>query len=298
MALFRYNATNNKLVPITSEGSVGIPVGAVMAFAEGTTHENWLLCDGRDTTGTTDELQTHYPALYTYLGNSNILPAMYDRAKAKNHLLSEFVSAAGAWTIPYDGTLFLAKGDSNVDTSTSLTTTLADGTTSTVKLFATYGYRATIEVKKGDILDLSSASAAALIRSIYTYSTEPLYIKATSAGIEVDKDLYATKGYIRDQNVLSEWEAITLPTTAATAITMDYDGYIQISANALSSGQCYARLIVNDTAIGNGNTYTADFTINEQIYVQKGDVVYLNVLRMTVNSTKARFYKLRDYTGR
>lgn len=290
MALFRYNATNNKLVPITSEGSVGIPVGAVMAFAEGTTHENWLLCDGRDTTGTTDELQTHYPALYTYLGNSNILPAMYDRAKAKNHLLSEFVSAAGAWTIPYDGTLFLAKGDSNADTSTSLTTTLADGTTSTVKLFATYGYRATIEVKKGDILDLSSASATALIRSIYTYSTEPLYIKATSAGIEVDKDLYATKGYIRDQNVLSEWEPLTLPTTA------NYDGFMEVCFNStVSVGDKI--IYVNDIQLAGVET---SGRVQYGFPVKKGDVVRYTGPSGTgiTSASKVAYYKLRDYTGR
>lgn len=63
-----------KKVSVATLASSGIPVGAVMPFANGTTSEDWLLCDGRDTTGTTEELQTHYPALYTYLGDSNILP--------------------------------------------------------------------------------------------------------------------------------------------------------------------------------------------------------------------------------
>lgn len=63
-----------KKVSAATLASSGIPVGAVMAFARGTTQYGWLLCDGRDTTGTADELQTHYPALYTYLGDSNILP--------------------------------------------------------------------------------------------------------------------------------------------------------------------------------------------------------------------------------
>lgn len=63
-----------KKVSVATLASSGIPVGAVMPFANGTTSEDWLLCDGRDTTGTAEELQTHYPALYTYLGNSNVLP--------------------------------------------------------------------------------------------------------------------------------------------------------------------------------------------------------------------------------
>ncbi len=32
MALYKYNSTTNKLVPLTSEGSVGLPVGAVIAI--------------------------------------------------------------------------------------------------------------------------------------------------------------------------------------------------------------------------------------------------------------------------
>lgn len=75
MALFKYDQTSDKLVPITSEGSIGLPVGAVMAFAEGTSNENWLECNG----STFDE--TKYPALYTYLGNSNVLPEKYETSK-------------------------------------------------------------------------------------------------------------------------------------------------------------------------------------------------------------------------
>ena len=175
--------TSDAVATAIQQVSNGVPVGAVMAFAQGTTQKGWLLADGRDTTGTADELHTHYPALYTYLGNSNVLPEIYDKSKAKNHLLSEFVSAAGNWTIPYDGTIFLVKGrNSNVDTDITLTTTLANGTTTTIKLFATYGYRATIVVKKGDTLTIPSGTSIGGTfgsQSIYTYSTEPLYIKAT-----------------------------------------------------------------------------------------------------------------------
>lgn len=49
-------------------------VGKLVSFYKKENHSNYLYCDGRDTTGTTDELSTHYPALYKYLGNSNVLP--------------------------------------------------------------------------------------------------------------------------------------------------------------------------------------------------------------------------------
>jgi hypothetical protein len=51
-----------------------IKVGAVQGFYGTISDEWWLLCDGRDTTGESDELETHYPALYKYPGNSNVLP--------------------------------------------------------------------------------------------------------------------------------------------------------------------------------------------------------------------------------
>lgn len=51
-------------------------VGFVMAYGGATDPEsgNWLICDGRDTTGTNIELETYYPKLYKFLGNTNILP--------------------------------------------------------------------------------------------------------------------------------------------------------------------------------------------------------------------------------
>lgn len=52
------------------------PVGAVQAYYGTSDPEegNWLICDGRDTTGTAIELATVYPKLYHLLGNSNVLP--------------------------------------------------------------------------------------------------------------------------------------------------------------------------------------------------------------------------------
>lgn len=51
------------------DGSVG---SLIMKFKK-IQPKNCLYCDGRDTTGTEEELSTYYPALYMYLG-SNVLP--------------------------------------------------------------------------------------------------------------------------------------------------------------------------------------------------------------------------------
>lgn len=48
-------------------------VGKLVSFYKKENHSNYLYCDGRDTTGTDEELASHYPALYKFLG-TNVLP--------------------------------------------------------------------------------------------------------------------------------------------------------------------------------------------------------------------------------
>ena len=62
-----------KLKPLTADAGAGLPVGTVIAMYKKTSPSGFLYLDGRDTTGTADELSTHYPLLYAYLG-SNVLP--------------------------------------------------------------------------------------------------------------------------------------------------------------------------------------------------------------------------------
>lgn len=60
-------------------GSSGMPIGSVMAYYGTTDPDGWLICNGRDTTGTDIELETNFPALYAFLGNSNVLPDLRKR---------------------------------------------------------------------------------------------------------------------------------------------------------------------------------------------------------------------------
>ena len=59
------------LQALTANG--GSPVGAISAYYGTTAPTGWLICDGTDTTGTSNELSTAYPELYALLG-SNVLP--------------------------------------------------------------------------------------------------------------------------------------------------------------------------------------------------------------------------------
>jgi microcystin-dependent protein len=56
------------------EQSNGVPVGSIISYLGATDPSGWFICDGRDTTGTAIKLETHYPKLYEFLGNSNVLP--------------------------------------------------------------------------------------------------------------------------------------------------------------------------------------------------------------------------------
>lgn len=58
-----------------------MPLGNVIQMKDNSyTPTGYLLADGRDTTGTADELETNYPMLYAYLGNTNVLPTLYDHS--------------------------------------------------------------------------------------------------------------------------------------------------------------------------------------------------------------------------
>lgn len=54
-----------------------IPVGMIAPFYRATAPAGWLACDGQDTTGTDEELSTHYPLLYAIIG-SNKLPDLQE----------------------------------------------------------------------------------------------------------------------------------------------------------------------------------------------------------------------------
>lgn len=59
--------------PISGSIPTGNPVGTLLTTYKKLRPRNYLYCDGRDTTGTPEELRLYFPALYLYLG-TNVLP--------------------------------------------------------------------------------------------------------------------------------------------------------------------------------------------------------------------------------
>jgi hypothetical protein len=280
MALYKYDSTSNKLIPITSEGSVGLPVGAVLSFPAGTTQAGWLLCDG----STFD--RTVYPALYTYLG-SNVLP-------------------------DYRECVLVGAGQNDTDTIATHDVynlgefkddQLQDHKHNAQIYWATAmgnnhpGYGGSGRWESGNV-QVNGVKPNSARYGTTTHGKQKgvaYYIKATSAGPEVEPDIYATKGYIRDQNVLSEWEAITIPTSAATAITMDYDGELYICIGTPNGTYIYIYINGVSFNIGESPSSAGGNNITNFIPVKKGDVVYVS--KSPLNA-KVAYYKLRDYTGR
>lgn len=107
------------------------------------------------------------------------------------------------------------------------------------------------------------------------------------------------KAYIRNQNLLSDWEDITITTTTDT--TMPYDGYLQVFVYT-SSGYGYATYVIKDRnnvqhRIG-GGAYLNYFVGGVFLAFKKGDRIRKTAGVNSVLEEKVRYYKQRDYTGR
>ena len=99
--------------------------------------------------------------------------------------------------------------------------------------------------------------------------------------------------YVANQNVLSDYESITIPTTAATAITMPYDGVLNLTCGANSNPM--RSIYVNGVIISqpNGGGRSSD-----AIFFNKGDRIYVILVNSVMELAYVRYYKLRDYSNR
>ena len=85
----------------------GQPVGTTLSMGNNSvTPAGYLLADGRDTTGTADELETKYPLLYAYLGNTNVLPNLYDKTQLDDYETIALSSDANNPTVITQGGLY------------------------------------------------------------------------------------------------------------------------------------------------------------------------------------------------
>lgn len=110
----------------------------------------------------------------------------------------------------------------------------------------------------------------------------------------------SVKEYIRNQNILGDWETITISTNSSSPTIIPYDGSINIVANPVSSSsQSYIYLYKADTNdIICSEQSSSGIRIGIVMNVKKGDSLYLAGSNYGTITALARYYKLRDYTGR
>lgn len=99
-----------------------------------------------------------------------------------------------------------------------------------------------------------------------------------------------TPEYIRNQNILSDWEDITISTSKSSPTVMPYDGFIYSF-----TGHTVV-LYINTTPFSISNHTNISGNGACMVAVRKGDKVYVS--KDSESTEKVAYYKLRDYTGR
>ena len=110
---------------------------------------------------------------------------------------------------------------------------------------------------------------------------------STVSDIEV-----VTPEYIRNQNILSDWEDITISTNSSSPTVMPYDGFIY------SHTGYNVVLYINTTPFTTGDYSNISGSGSCMVAVRKGDRVYIKRDQDKSSIEKVAYYKLRDYTGR
>lgn len=107
------------------------------------------------------------------------------------------------------------------------------------------------------------------------------------------RDTYATQRYAQNQNLLYDFENITISKDASAPTRMEYDGYVTVIDNSAASG---VRLYINGICVGCAEANNSRDTA-VTVFVAKNDDLHI-LYPSNSYVAKARFYKLRDYTNR
>lgn len=105
------------------------------------------------------------------------------------------------------------------------------------------------------------------------------------------------KEYVRNQNVLDDWEDVS------QSFTAQYDGYYSGSLRGTTTGDwTHITVTVNGTAIAYGGVNSGNSTLKGSqvcLPIKKGDTVSASWSAAGVTGVyKVRYYKKRDYSDR
>lgn len=104
------------------------------------------------------------------------------------------------------------------------------------------------------------------------------------------------KEYIRNQNVLSNFEDITISTDTNNPTVMDKDGVLYFSTHRTDDDNI-KYIYVNNNAFSYSMGHPGYYPMQEfaSIPFKKGDSIYTS---LQFDVSKVRYYKLRDYSDR
>lgn len=108
--------------------------------------------------------------------------------------------------------------------------------------------------------------------------------------------------YIRNQNILGDFEPIVISTDSNNPTVIPYDGFLDIACQGsnMEGSIIYINgdirsdfyIVFNGLSVS-GNTYA----VTHNLPISKGDRIY-RTGSLGIFFSGARYYKLRDYTGR
>ncbi len=107
----------------------------------------------------------------------------------------------------------------------------------------------------------------------------------------------AVREYIQNQNKLSDFETLTLGNTQASAVEMEYDGFLFVTRRAVVIGGSTTGVVhINDVSFSLDYSTTGNYIGSsiDTYPVKKGDIIYVTGALST--SAHVRFFKARDYT--
>ena len=150
--------------------------------------------------------------------------------------------------------------------------------------------------KLHDAIDANSNAISRLDGEIQGLRNDIDDMDANQIKIEIESikqnliNTYATQRYVENQNLLSDYEDITISGNPSAPTRMEYDGYVTVIENGLDQG---VKLYINGKNAGRANRHEA-----VTVFVAKNDKLHLMNPSTNGIDAYARFYKLRDYTGR
>ena len=262
------------------------PIGTISPFGGSVIPNGYLLCNGAEV------LKTAYAELYAVIGDA--FGTASDNTKfVVPDLRGEFLRGAGTNSHAgqgnggevgehQDATIHI---NGYIDTNGSLSIyPPSDSSSISVGNVDSYGVKQS--VSSSYLKDTAYGRYSLPTPAKTTYRSRPTntsvnyIIKAKQVAVPFD-----VAEYIRNQNVLSDIETVTLPMTAP------YDG--ELIAVGSNGGYVTFRINGNEYTVGS----SAGMTNTSGLSIKKGDNLQLSALIGTAGFT-ARYYKLRDYTGR